>query len=173
MAEFHTRHQCMSLTTLIGIHSIYCRPTFVSNKFTFLGRRFNPVQYISKINKEVHWSGWLVDLLYTFTRNSQQSTLQYWWRYQWTGYRRGILSGLLPLIDGLLILLVGLDKPLANTDKAAVHEATLQQVMDSFEQECAALIGQATLPLAVLLTWARKREKTVRYLLNAPSTSQL
>lgn len=58
----------------------------------------------------------------------------------------------IPLIDGLLLLLVWLDEPLADADEAAVHEATLQQVVDGLEQERSTLVGQAALPLAILLT---------------------
>lgn len=58
-----------------------------------------------------------------------------------------------PFVDDLLLLLVWLDKPLADADEAAVHEAALQQVVNGFEQECPALIGQAAFPLAILLTW--------------------
>lgn len=57
----------------------------------------------------------------------------------------------LPFIDGLLLLLVWLNKPLADADEAAIHEAALQQVVDGFEQKRPALIGQAAFPLAVLL----------------------
>lgn len=56
-----------------------------------------------------------------------------------------------PFVDDLLLLLVWLDKPLADANEAAVHEAALQQVVDGFEQERPALVGQAALPLAVLL----------------------
>lgn len=47
----------------------------------------------------------------------------------------------IPFINGLLLLLVWLDKPLANTNKAPVHEAALQQVVNGFEQERSTLIG--------------------------------
>lgn len=57
----------------------------------------------------------------------------------------------LPFVDDLFLLLVWLDKPLADADEAAVHEAALQQVVDGFEQERPALVGQAAFPLAVLL----------------------
>lgn len=53
---------------------------------------------------------------------------------------------LLPFVDGLLILLVGFDEPLAYTNKGSVHEAAFQQVMDGFEEQRSALVGQATLP---------------------------
>lgn len=42
-------------------------------------------------------------------------------------------SASLPLVDGLLIFLVGFDEPLADANKAAIHEAALQQVVDGFE----------------------------------------
>lgn len=58
----------------------------------------------------------------------------------------------IPFINGLLLLLVWLHKPLADADKAAVHETALQQVVDGLEQERSTLIGQATLPLTILLT---------------------
>lgn len=61
-------------------------------------------------------------------------------------------GGTLPLIDGLLILLIWLDKPLADADEAAVHEAALQQVVDGLEQKRSTLVGEAALPLAILLT---------------------
>lgn len=61
-------------------------------------------------------------------------------------------SGYIPFINGLLLLLVRLDKPLADANKAAVHETALQKVVDGFEQERSTLVGQATLPLAILLT---------------------
>lgn len=64
--------------------------------------------------------------------------------------RRG--GGTLPLVDGLLVLLIWLDKPLADADEATVHEAALQQVVDGLEQERPTLVGEAALPLAVLLT---------------------
>ena len=63
-----------------------------------------------------------------------------------------------PLVDGLLVLLVGLHEPLPDAHKAAVHEAALQQVVDGFEQERATLVRQAALPLAVLLACGRHRE---------------
>lgn len=63
----------------------------------------------------------------------------------------------IPLIDGLLLLLVWLDEPLADADEAAVHEAALQQVVDGLEQERPTLVGQAALPLAILLTWKQGR----------------
>lgn len=47
----------------------------------------------------------------------------------------------IPFVNGLLLLLVWLDKPLANTNKAPVHEAALQQVVNGFEQESSTLIG--------------------------------
>lgn len=56
-----------------------------------------------------------------------------------------------PLVDGLLILLIWLDEPLADADEAAVHEAALQQVVDGLEQERPTFVGKAALPLAVLL----------------------
>lgn len=56
-----------------------------------------------------------------------------------------------PLVDGLLILLIWLDEPLADADEAAVHEAALQQVVDGLEEERPTLVGKAALPLAVLL----------------------
>lgn len=57
-----------------------------------------------------------------------------------------------PFVDGLLLLLIWLDKPLADANKVPVHEAALQQVVDGLEQECSTLVGQAALPLAILLT---------------------
>lgn len=57
-----------------------------------------------------------------------------------------------PLVNALLILLVWFHKPPADADKAAVHEASLQKVVDGFEQECSTLVRQAALPLAILLT---------------------
>lgn len=62
-----------------------------------------------------------------------------------------------PFINGLLFLLVWLNEPLADADKATVHETALQEVVDGLEQERSALVGQAALPLAVLLTWKMKR----------------
>lgn len=56
-----------------------------------------------------------------------------------------------PLVDGLLILLVGLDKPLADANEAAIHEAALQQVVDGFEQQRATFVGKAVLPEPVIL----------------------
>lgn len=61
-----------------------------------------------------------------------------------------------PLIDGLLILLIWLDEPLANTDKTAVHEAALQEVVDGLEQKRPTLVGKAALPLAILLAWGHR-----------------
>lgn len=58
----------------------------------------------------------------------------------------------IPFIKGLPFLLVWLNKPLPNADKATVHETALQQVVDGLEQECSTLVGQATLPLTILLT---------------------
>lgn len=49
--------------------------------------------------------------------------------------------------------MIWLDKPLADADEAAVHEAALQQVVDGLEEERSTLVGQAALPLTVLLTW--------------------
>ena len=57
-----------------------------------------------------------------------------------------------PFINGLLLLLVWLDEPLADADKATVHETAFQQVVDGLEQQRSTLIGQAALPHAVLLT---------------------
>lgn len=71
-------------------------------------------------------------------------------RKNFAARRRG--GGTLPLVDGLLVLLIWLDKPLADADEAAVHEAALQQVVDGLEQERSTLVGEAALPLAVLLT---------------------
>ena len=62
------------------------------------------------------------------------------------------LKQVIPFVNGLLLLLVGLNEPLADANKATVHETALQQVVDGFEQECSTLVGQATLPLAILLT---------------------
>lgn len=64
-----------------------------------------------------------------------------------------------PLVDGLLILLVGLDKPLANANEAAIHEAALQQVVDGFKQQSATLVGKAILPQPVVLGWKEKIRK--------------
>lgn len=58
----------------------------------------------------------------------------------------------IPFVNGLLLLLVWLYKPLANTDKAAVHETSLQQVVDGFKQKRPTLVGEAALPLTILLT---------------------
>lgn len=58
----------------------------------------------------------------------------------------------LPFINDLLLLLVWLNKPLANANKATVHETTFQQVVNGFKQECSTLIGQAAFPLTILLT---------------------
>ena len=63
-----------------------------------------------------------------------------------------------PFVDGFLVLLVGLHEPLPDADKAPVHEAALQQVVDGFEQERATLVRQAALPLAVLLACGRHKE---------------
>lgn len=57
----------------------------------------------------------------------------------------------IPFVDGLLLLLVWLNKPLADSDEAAVHKAALEQVVDGFEQERPALVRQAAFPLTVLL----------------------
>lgn len=46
----------------------------------------------------------------------------------------------IPLVDRLLILLIRLHKPFANANKAAIHEAALQQVVDGFEQQRATFI---------------------------------
>lgn len=59
---------------------------------------------------------------------------------------------ILPLVDGLLVFLVGFDKPLADAHKAAVHEAALQQVVDGFEEQCTALIRQTTFPHTIFIT---------------------
>lgn len=63
-----------------------------------------------------------------------------------------VRTHVIPFINGLLLLLVWLNKPLADADKATVHETALQQVVDGFEQERSTLVGQATLPLTILLT---------------------
>lgn len=52
----------------------------------------------------------------------------------------------IPLVDGLLILLIRFDKPLADANEAAIHEAALQQVVDGFEQQRATFVGKAVLP---------------------------
>lgn len=57
-----------------------------------------------------------------------------------------------PLVIGLLVFLVGLHKPLADADEAAVHEAALQQVVDGFEEQRATFIRQAVVPHAIVLT---------------------
>lgn len=80
--------------------------------------------------------------------------------------RRPRLGQALPFVDALLLLLVWLNKPLADADEAAIHEASLQQVVDGFEQERPALVGQAALPLAVLLAWRQTSE-------SAPSSGTL
>lgn len=49
--------------------------------------------------------------------------------------------------------MVWLDEPLADANEATVHEAALQQVVNGFEEERPALVGQAALPLAILLAW--------------------
>lgn len=67
----------------------------------------------------------------------------------------------LPFVDALLLLLVWLNKPLADADEAAIHEAALQQVVDGFEQERPALVGQAAFPLAVLLAWRKTSESAL------------
>lgn len=64
-----------------------------------------------------------------------------------------------PLVDGLLILLVGLHEPLADANEAAVHEAALQQVVNGFEQQRATFIGKAVLPQPIILSWRGEREK--------------
>lgn len=61
-----------------------------------------------------------------------------------------------PFVDGLLILLVRLDEPLADANEAAIHEAALQQVVDGFEQQCATLVGKSVLPQPVVLGWTRR-----------------
>lgn len=72
---------------------------------------------------------------------------------QWSQFQSSVCTtSLLPFVDGLLILLVGFDKPLADTNKGSVHEAALQQVMDGFEEQRSALVGQAALPRTVLIT---------------------
>lgn len=63
-----------------------------------------------------------------------------------------MLRDALPLVDGLLIFLIGLDKPLADAHKAAVHEAAFQQVVDGFEEQCATLVRQTTFPHTVFIT---------------------
>lgn len=67
-----------------------------------------------------------------------------------------------PLVDGLLILLVGFHKPFANANKAAIHEAPLQQVVDGFEQQRATLIGKAILPNPLVFSWNEKKKDTKR-----------
>lgn len=67
-----------------------------------------------------------------------------------------------PLVDGLLILLVRFDEPLADANEAAVHEAALQQVVDGFEQKGAAFVGKAVLPQTIILSWKKRRQKQVR-----------
>lgn len=86
-------------------------------------------------------------------------TVRYGWSLTWRFMVRHktLLSAIrrwdIPFINGLLILLIWLDKPLADADEATVHEAALQQVVDGLEEERSTLVGQAALPLAVLLTW--------------------
>lgn len=46
-----------------------------------------------------------------------------------------------PFVNGLLLLLVWLNEPLADANEATVHEAALQQVVDGFEQERPTLVG--------------------------------
>lgn len=55
-------------------------------------------------------------------------------------------GGDIPLVDGLLVLLVRFDEPLADADEAAVHEAALQQVVDGFEEQRATFVREAVLP---------------------------
>ncbi len=66
-------------------------------------------------------------------------------------------TSLLPFVDRLLILLVGFDEPLADTNEGPVHEAALQQVMDGFEEQRSALVGQAAIPRTVLITCETQR----------------
>lgn len=61
-------------------------------------------------------------------------------------------GAIVPLVDGLLILLVGFDEPLSDANEAAIHEAALQQVVDGFEQQRATLIGKAVLPQPIILS---------------------
>lgn len=69
----------------------------------------------------------------------------------------------LPPVDGLLVLLVGLHKPFADADEAAIHEAALQQVVDGFEEQRATLVGEAVLPEPVVFGWREtERQKEVR-----------
>ena len=56
-----------------------------------------------------------------------------------------------PLVDGLLVLLVGLDEPAADAHEAAVDQAALQQVVHGLEEQRAALVRQAVLPHALVL----------------------
>lgn len=58
----------------------------------------------------------------------------------------------IPFVDDLLLLLVWLNEPLADANEATVHETALQQVVNGFEEERPTLIGQAAVPLAILLT---------------------
>ncbi len=71
--------------------------------------------------------------------------------------QRPPFASILPFVDRLLILLVGFDKPLANTNEGSVHEAALQQVMDGFEEQRSALVGQATIPRTILITCETQR----------------
>ena len=62
-----------------------------------------------------------------------------------------------PFVDGLLVLLVGFDKPLPDPNEAAIHEAALQQVVDGFEQQRATLVGKPVLPQPNILAWGQKK----------------
>lgn len=58
---------------------------------------------------------------------------------------------LLPFVDGFLILLIGLHEPFPDAHEVPVHQTPLQQVVNSFEEQSAALIGQPVLPNPILL----------------------
>lgn len=74
--------------------------------------------------------------------------------HTWTETRdnMGESSVNIPLVNRLLVLLVGFHKPFPNANKTAIHEAAFQQVMDGFKQQCTTFIGETILPKPIIFS---------------------
>lgn len=57
----------------------------------------------------------------------------------------------LPLVNGLLILFIGFDKPFSDAHEVTVHQTALQQVVNGLEEKSSTFVGQTAFPHAVIL----------------------
>lgn len=70
--------------------------------------------------------------------------------------------GVLPLVNGLLILFVGFDKPFPDAHKTTVHQTALQQVVNGLEEKSSTFVGQTALPHAVILACGENKYTETR-----------